>query len=225
MRGGKRYFSLYHRLGRGPSIPNNLGNPQMRSAISFLVCLAVTVGKLQPSDAGTLAISVNDAAGQAVPCRIHVKDAAGKSIRAPGLPFWRDHFVCSGRAAIEVPAGRCVYEIERGPEYRPATGGINIPASGQVAVAAVLVRIADMPSEGWYAGDFHVHRPVSDIPLLLRAEDLHAAPVITWWNKRVETEANQPQAATVVRFEPNRFYDVMAGEDERGGGAVLFLRL
>ncbi len=59
----------------------------------------------------------------------------------------------------------------------------------------------------------------------MRAEDLHAAPVITWWNKRVETEAKQPHAATVVRFEPNRFYDVMAGEDERGGGAVLFLRL
>lgn len=34
--------------------------------------------------------------GKPLPCRIHIKDAAGKAVRPGGLPFWYDHFVCAG---------------------------------------------------------------------------------------------------------------------------------
>ncbi len=73
--------------------------------------------------------------------------------------------------------------------------------------------------------DLHVHRPVAAMELLMRAEDLHIAPVITWWNKRnLWTEQAIP-ADPLVRFDANRFYHVMAGEDEREGGALLYFNL
>src|ERR1041385_6671279 len=40
-----------------------------------------------------------------IPCRIHLKDAAGKAVQAPGLPFWRDHFVCTGEVNLKLAAG------------------------------------------------------------------------------------------------------------------------
>jgi hypothetical protein len=59
----------------------------------------------------------------------------------------------------------------------------------------------------------------------MRAEDLHVAPVITWWND-VNTWSRQPQPAKLLTlFDSDRFYHVMAGEDERNGGALLFFNL
>src|SRR5882724_2069643 len=49
-----------------------------------------------PIEAGRAEITIIDQAGKPVPCRLHVKDTAGKEQRAGKLPFWRDHFVCPG---------------------------------------------------------------------------------------------------------------------------------
>jgi hypothetical protein len=70
-----------------------------------------------------------------------------------------------------------------------------------------------------------VHRPVDQIELLMRAEDLHVAPVITWWNKRNLWKDRKPPESLLKRFDERRFYHVMAGEDERGGGALLYFHL
>jgi hypothetical protein len=64
-----------------------------------------------------------------------------------------------------------------------------------------------------------------DIELLMRAEDLHVAPVITWWNSRGPWTTNPLPTEVVVRFDGNRFYAPLAGEDERGGGALLYFGL
>jgi len=56
----------------------------------------------------------------------------------------------------------------------------------------------------------HIHRPLSQIDLLMQAEDLDFAPVITWWNRRNHWEQNTHS---------------QAGEDEREGGALLFHRM
>ena len=49
--------------------------------------------------------------GKLLPCRIHMKDAAGKPIRPKGLPFWHDHFVCAGVAELDLAPGAYPYEI------------------------------------------------------------------------------------------------------------------
>jgi hypothetical protein len=175
--------------------------------------------------AGHVEITICDpATGKPVPCRIHLKDAAGKPQRPAGLPFWNDHFVCTGAAELNLPLGTYTIEVERGPEYQPHAGSFTLNDAG-TKVAVDLKRIAELPAEGWWPGDLHVHRSVADVEQLMRAEDLHVAPVITWWNNRNAWERQKPPAEPLVRFDRNRFYHVMGGEDEREGGALLYFHL
>ncbi len=172
--------------------------------------------------AGTVTIKVLDQAARPLPCRIHLKDKDGQPQRAGELPFFRDHFSCPGMASLELPAGSYRYEIERGPEYEQQSGTIEAAESEVKVYSIRLKRIADLAAEGWYSGDLHVHRPVEDIELLMRAEDLHVAPVITWWNNRNLWLAKDLPDDPLVKFDGNRYYHVMAGEDEREGGALMY---
>jgi hypothetical protein len=173
---------------------------------------------------GKIEISVLDQ-NKPVACRIHLQDAAGKAQRAGFLPFWRDHFVCPGSVELELTPGRYAYEIERGPEYSSAAGSFVVKENERETVAVKLRRLVDLAREGWWSGDLHVHRPVGDIELLMRAEDLHVAPVITWWNNQNAWTGRELPARPLVQFDGNRYYQVLAGEDEREGGALLFFNL
>ncbi len=163
--------------------------------------------------------------GQPAPCRIHLFDAAGQTPKVAGYPSWRDHFVCAGAARLEVPAGRYRYEIERGPEYSAVSGEAEVAAGGERRVAAELKRLWDLKADGWWSGELHVHRPLEDVPLLMRAEDLHLAPVVTWWNNRNLWAGKELPKELLSRLEGDRFTHAMAGEDEREGGALLFFNL
>ncbi len=169
-----------------------------------------------------LQFMVADDAGQLVPCRIHVYDSAGEPVLASGQPAWRDHFVCAGEVALELAHGTYRYEIERGPEHQRLSGTVELKEDQTVHVT--LSRIADMPARGWYAGDLHIHRRPEESPLLLLAEDLHVGQVITWWNQHNLLADNLPD-------DPLRYIDrqhcfhILAGEDERGGGALLYFNM
>ena len=165
-----------------------------------------------------LRIDVVDRDDKPLPCRIHLYDKAGQPQRAPGLPFWRDHFVCPGKVEMQLPPGRYTYEIERGPEYQQQAGSVEITQAKTAKVEVRMRRIADLAAAGWYAGDLHVHRAIEEMSLLMRAEDLHVAPVITWWNDRNLWTTRKPPENLLVQIDGNRFYRVMAGEDEREGG-------
>lgn len=168
--------------------------------------------------------------GQPIPCRIHLLDRAGKAQRAEHLPFWRDHFVCPGSAQLQLAPGDYTYEVERGPEYAAARGVVSITKGNRAEVSVSLERLANLASEGWWSGELHVHRPLSEIELLMQAEDLHIAPVITWWHNR---RASRSEWGTtrrlpdhpLIHFDKDRYYHVLAGEDERGGGALLYFHL
>jgi hypothetical protein len=163
--------------------------------------------------------------GKPVPCRIHVRDQAGRPQRAGDLPFWRDHFVCPGTARLSLTPGDYTYEVERGPEYAPRTGTITVKDNAAVQVRLELERRVDLSREGWWSGELHVHRPVADLELLMRAEDLHVAPVITWWNDRNEWARKSLPEDPLVHFDGDRSYHLLAGEDEREGGALHYFNL
>jgi hypothetical protein len=189
------------------------------------VPLAVGLGTAR-DDTPRVAFTVTEQkTGQPVPCRIHVTDKAGKPQRASALPFWRDHFVCPGTARLDLAAGDYSYEVERGPEYAPRTGTFTVKDQAAVQVRVELERLADLSKEGWWSGELHVHRPVGDVELLMRAEDLHVAPVITWWNDRNEWAKKPLPDQPLVHFDEDRYYHVLAGEDEREGGALLYFNL
>jgi len=194
------------------------------TGVAVLLC-AVVVGT-NVSVAGVVDITVLDkSAGVKTPARIHLKDSSGKPVRAGDLPFFRDHFACPGSVRLDLPAGAYSFEVERGPEYRSRTGSFNANEGSNAVTVVELERIADLSAEGWWSGDLHVHRPVKDIELLMQAEDLHVAPVITWWNDRNEWANRTPPGNLLVRFDRNRFDRVMGGEDEREGGALLYFGL
>lgn len=157
-------------------------------------------------------------------CRIHLKDAAGKPVLVVGFPAWKDHFVVPGETPLELPGGRYSYVVERGPEYSSQAGEIVV-GEKSARLRVELKRLADMAARGWWSGEFHVHRPPKDIEVLMRAEDLHVAPVITWWGKRNYWKDQPLPRDNLVRFDGNRFYHLMAGEDEREGGALLYFNL
>lgn len=187
--------------------------------------LFVFVGSMAVSAmaaAGQLQIAVADERGDPLPCRIHLYDSAGKPQHPGGLPFWRDHFVCAGSVKMALPAGEYQVEIERGPEYEQYAASLDVNASGETGLSVCLKRIADLATKGWYSGDLHVHRAIEDVPLLMQAEDLHIAPVITWWNNRNLWSDRELPENPLVHFNGNRYYHVMAGEDEREGGALMY---
>ncbi|MGB2823940.1 MAG: CehA/McbA family metallohydrolase, partial [Phycisphaerae bacterium] len=154
----------------------------------------------------------------------------GKGVYPDGLPrFERDgHFCCPGEFAVDVAPGRAEIRIERGPEYAPYVTQLDVKAGQTRRQAVTLKRWIDMNARGWYSGDLHVHRPVGDMPLLLRADDLNLAPVLTHWNRRHEN-VKPPylvQTADEGAASPRpRCFHKLAQEDERAGGAVMLFNL
>ena len=161
----------------------------------------------------------------ALPGRVHLVDPGGKVVVAPGLPFWKDHFNCDGKVALDLAPGEYGYTVERGPEYRRARGSVTVTAGETEKRRVELQRRIDMKALGWWSGETHVHRPLKDVPLLMRSEDLHVAPVLTVWNKRNSWRGLDLPQKLVRRAGPGatRLYHVLGIEDERRGGALFFL--
>ncbi len=182
---------------------------------------------LQPGGAHLTVVEIG--AHEPVPCRVHLQNADGAPQQIPGLPFFKDHFAFPGSGTLELAPGRYHYEIERGPEYQARAGRFTVRRNGGPVLNIELRRIVDMAARGWWSGELHVHRPVDDMQLLMRAEDLHIAPVITWWNDRTKNKnkwrEGGPPSDPLVRFDTNRYMHLMGGEDERDGGALLYFNL
>ncbi len=202
-----------------------------RRNLSFLVfaaplsALAFTGQLAESADEAKVTFRVTGADGKPMPCRIHLADGAGKPFRAPRMPFFRDHFVMPGTTSLNLADGSYSFTIERGPEFERKSGTILIKDGAGKTIAVQLKRIADLAADGWFSGDLHVHRRVEYIRLLMQAVDLHVAPVITWWRNRNLWKNRALPKKTVTQFDSDRFFSVMAGEDEREGGALMFYGL
>jgi hypothetical protein len=191
-------------------------------AIFFCLCGLWAAGAQQKVE---LRLKIDGADGKPVPCRVHLAGPDSKPVRPPGQPFWHDHFVCDGRLAVSVAPGRYGYAIEHGPEHGRLAGSLDLKAGQDHTLGGRLERIADLKQGGWWSGDLHVHRPIADIRRLMEAEDLHVAPVITWWNQNDLWAGRDRPRQLLEQLDDHRFFHVMAGEDERGGGALLYFHL
>jgi hypothetical protein len=179
-----------------------------------------------PLVAGQIEIRVADeATGEPIAVNMFLKDAYGRTRKPPKVPFWKDHFSFDGSVILKLPSGRYTFEIERGPEYQIRYGHFQISRESDGLENVTLRRFVDMQAEGWWSGDLHVHRAPTDVPLLMRAQDLHVAPIITWWNEQ-NLWQNQPLPEEVLlQQDGDYFVHLLAGEDERGGGALLYFNL
>jgi hypothetical protein len=112
--------------------------------VAFIGCGPVVVQAAQSS----VKLTVLEA-GSAVPCRVHLRDAAGKPVHPPGRPFWKDHFVCDGQAEVQLSAGDYTFELDRGPEYFVTMGGLNVVEGEPLSLTNQLRRLVDLAREGW----------------------------------------------------------------------------
>ena len=176
--------------------------------------------------AGELELRVTDAeTGEPISVRMHVFNARGRAQHPRGTVWWHDHFVFHHRIVLNLPTGEYQFVMERGPEYRVRTGYFILERGATDTKHLTMTRYVNMAESGWYCGDLQIHRNVNDIELLMQAEDLHIAPVITWWNDKNQWEGRALPEEQTVTFDDNRIYNVMAGKDERGGGALLYFNL
>ena len=193
-------------------------------------CLAVgiVVGwvHLLPLSAGQIEIRVTDEhTGEPLAVNMFLKDAHGRNKFPPKLPKWKDHFSFDGSAVLKLPTGQYTFEMERGPEYQIRSGHFEIQKDSNGLENVTLRRFVDMKQEGWWSGDLHIHRGIDELPLIMRAQDLHIAPVITWWNDQNQWRGKPLPEQLLFEPQPGDFYRIMAGEDERGGGALLYFNL
>ena len=162
-------------------------------------------------------------------CNVRIRDASGKYFRPETASSWKMNgtefpgFASDGTFDLQLPPGNYTFELDRGPEYYLHAGSFTM-ADKDLTLDKKLKRIVDLKDLHWWSGEFHVHRKVEDMELLMEASDIHIAPVITSWNEnfpfaRTDTTYN----FSIRKFDDSRFYSVTGSEDERSGGAILVL--
>ena len=212
----------------------------MRAALPLVA--AGLVACSEPAT-GTLHVRVVDAAlGEEVPARLELRDAQGKDWVAEDaiplrfecllqpLPDWAaarvsisrelanphtgtTQFYADGSARIALPAGRYRLRAFRGIEYAVAEQSVEIAGGEERTVRVELRRWIDLPAEGWWSADDHLHitrRSAEDdrrIAAWMRAEDLHVANLL--------------QMGTVDQFGVTPQHDFGAAGEYRLGDTLL----
>jgi hypothetical protein len=191
-----------------------------------------------PGSAAKLRLEIVDTQGNPVWARIEVRDAAGAMYqpqfglrdrtarnRPNGGPWYVGSFVAKGEVEVEVPPGDYRVVAERGTEFQrleiPVTVPEPAPDKSAPFVQIALERWIDMNELGWYSGDFHIHRPLEDMPALMQAEDLNLGVALSMWNKRDLFEGRKLPADPSREVDKTHIFTVNNAEDERGGGAWM----
>jgi TolB protein len=142
---------------------------------------------------GRLRLVVTDSGGRSMPARVSVLGSDGRSY-APD-DTWRyaddgfdrkerkfeyQYFHTRGSSTLMLPTGVVEVEVSRGPEYRVERRSVRV-AEGEQVLRVRLRRLIDLPAQGWFSGDLHVHMnyggayrndPVH-LAAQAQAEDLH----------------------------------------------------
>lgn len=213
--------------------------------IKFLSVLALTLETLiaGSASASNLRIDVVDQAGQPIWARLEVRGKGGKMYQPVGairdrtaggrpevLPFYLSSFVIQGECQLQVPNGHYRIIGAHGPEYERVEKSITVSGDGETAVTLPLRPWIRMWKLGWWSGDLHVHRSPDDVRDLVLAEDLNFCPDITAWAHRRGSRSFPSRfwgagATPVIRVDAHHFVTLNNAEDERGGGAWIFLML
>ncbi|MDA0813219.1 MAG: CehA/McbA family metallohydrolase [Verrucomicrobia bacterium] len=99
----------------------------------------------------------------------------------PSIPYWKEPvmYQTSGDFSIQLPASEWRIAVDRGLEHIPVVKTITIAGESELKLQIELERWINLPANGWWSGDVHVHHPTlkdSHRQFLLhyaRACDLH----------------------------------------------------
>lgn len=85
---------------------------------------------------------------------------------------------------METPAGDSIIHLEKGKEYQAVDLPISLKPGETIERTVQLKRWIDMPSQGWFSADLHVHLGQDDprvLEQLALADDVHLVPAFTYW--------------------------------------------
>ena len=138
---------------------------------------------------GHVSVQVVDQNGEITPARAWV-DVNGKRLFQPtqpdtATPYAKDKsFSCDGRFSMALPAGKATIHVEKGKEFLPVDVHVDVAAGQTFEQTIQIKRWINMPQQGWYSADLHVHFGHDD-PRVLRqlalADDVHLIPAFTYW--------------------------------------------
>jgi len=143
---------------------------------------------------GALTIKVVDERARPLDARVSVTGSDGRSWAPQSALVHADdsfdrserhyevgYFHSAGSASLTVPVGPVTVQVTRGLEYAVATQTVQVAANRAKTLRVTMRRLVNLPADGWYSGDLHVHMNYGGtyrtVPLQLafmaRAEDLH----------------------------------------------------
>ncbi len=100
-------------------------------------------------------------------------------------------FYSTGTSRLSLPPSTYRLSLYKGTEYEVQTREVHIAADQSVELQVAMSRWVDMPEEGWYSADDHLHisRPLEELnPFIskwMQAEDVHVANLLQFgsWNR------------------------------------------
>ncbi len=141
---------------------------------------------------------------------------------ASAYPFWQEpaaYFV-SQPFSITLPAGKWRLAVAKGIEYLPVFEEFRL-APGQTERRSIrLKRWVNMPEQGWYSGDDHVHFPRTQpshnefLMTWAQAEDVHVANILRMGDLK-STYFEQSEYGPRFRFQKGDYVLVSGQEDPR----------
>jgi hypothetical protein len=132
-----------------------------------------------------------------------------------GEPF----FYADGTFVVDLAAGQADVLVERGTEYRPLRQTLLLPRHGTVEVDLPLQRWINLPEQGWYAGNTHIHydeketRALDRLQLDPRVEDLPVFIVSVLKRRELAYASNAFPIGRHALSTPEHLIDV--GEESR----------
>ena len=190
----------------------------MKASIRLVLGLAAAI-KCVALGAGTGTLRVRIVTdGKLTPARAWVDDSAGTRHHTPTrpdtcTPYSRDRsFSCEGWFEIKIPSGAVVVHVEKGKEFVPLDRRIELEAGEDFELSLTLERWVDMPAQGFYSADLHVHLGHDNARVLRQlslADDVHIVPAFTYWLRGTEPSWNSRwpdwEGGPVIRVDAHHF--------------------
>jgi hypothetical protein len=157
------------------------------------------------------------AAGRRLAARMRHREPPDRG----SLPVSRWMVYANGRYGVFVPPGTYEVIATRGPEYRHLRRQVEVAGSDVADVELRFERWRDLPAEGWWSGDAHVHIARGDLGdeaalSIARAEDLHVANLLAMGNIGAQYFA-QPGYGPGGRASRDD-YNLVSGQEDPGTG-------
>ncbi len=191
---------------------------------------------------GSLRGTVRDAtSGAVVAARVRVVTHTGSFVHPADsvlkVGSGDGFFYCSGDFTVSVPGGMTDVIVERGTEYEPLHRSVSTPATDATAIDLELRRWIDLPAQGWYPGNTHIHyneletRPDDRLRLDPEVNDLSLMAVSVLQRGEIPYATNRYPPGFLTDFSTDH-RQVICGEETRhnsryggGYGHVMLLNL